>query len=61
MSKCSSRDWQSLQLTASKHGCKGKTGISIICKCGEVIRLASGIFQTSKTIMRTVILFHHHH
>ncbi len=27
--ECSSRDWQSLQLTASKHGCKGKTGISI--------------------------------
>ena len=36
--ECSSRDWQSLQLTASKHGCKGKTGVSIICKCGEVIQ-----------------------
>ena len=36
--ECSSRDWQSLQLTASKHGCKGKTGISVICKCAEVIQ-----------------------
>ena len=36
--ECSSRDWQSLQLTASKHGCKGKTSISIICKCAEVIQ-----------------------
>ena len=36
--ECSSRDWQSLQLTASKHGCKGKAGISITCKCEVVIQ-----------------------
>ncbi len=36
--ECSSRDWHSLQLTASNHGCKGKIGMSIICKCDEVIQ-----------------------
>jgi hypothetical protein len=36
--ECSSRDWQSFQLTASKHGCRGKTGISITCKCEQVFQ-----------------------